>query len=49
MHSHRPGAAYPGLFTLMATMLANRFWGLAGAFFLVAWVDYHAPKHKRRA
>lgn len=55
------GAAYLGVFTLMATMLANRFWevegsarmalengffehlGLAGAFFLVAWVDFHAP------
>ncbi|WP_332877354.1 DoxX family protein [Massilia sp. S19_KUP03_FR1] len=59
------GAAYLGLFTLMATMLANRFWelagaarialengffehlGLAGAFFLVAWVDYHAPALRR--
>lgn len=54
------GAAYLGVFTLMATMLANRFWdldgparmalengffehlGLAGAFFLVAWLDFHA-------
>lgn len=51
------GAAYLGVFTLAATMLANRFWdvagparimvengffehlGLAGAFFLVAWID----------
>lgn len=55
------GAAYLGVFTLMATMLANRFWdlagparmmlengffehlGLAGAFFLVAWIDFHGP------
>jgi len=53
------GAAYLGVFTLLATLLANRFWevtgaarigvengffehlGLAGAFFLVAWVDFH--------
>lgn len=52
------GAAYLGVFTLMATWLANRFWdvsggarialengffehlGLAGAFLLVAWIDY---------
>ena len=51
------GAAYLGVFTLMATFVANRFWelsgpartmlengffehlGLAGAFFLVAWID----------
>ena len=56
------GAVYLGVFTLMATMLANRFWtlsgpartalengffehlGLAGAFLLVAWIDYHATK-----
>jgi uncharacterized membrane protein YphA (DoxX/SURF4 family) len=61
------GAAYLGLFTLMATMLANRFWelagparmalengffehlGLAGAFFLVAWLDYRAPAVRLRA
>lgn len=59
------GAAYLGLFTLAATMLANRFWelsgaariglengffehlGLAGAFFLVAWIDFTAGgKHR---
>ncbi len=61
------GALYLGLFTLMATMLANRFWelagparmalengffehlGLAGAFFLVAWVDYSATTSRPRA
>lgn len=55
------GAAYLGVFTLAATLLANRFWevsgparimvengffehlGLAGAFFLVAWIDRTAP------
>jgi uncharacterized membrane protein YphA (DoxX/SURF4 family) len=60
------GALYLGLFTLMATMLANRFWelagparmalengffehlGLAGAFFLVAWIDYRAPGRTQR-
>lgn len=54
------GALYLGVFTLAATLLANRFWelagparmmlengffehlGLAGAFFLVAWSDFHA-------
>jgi uncharacterized membrane protein YphA (DoxX/SURF4 family) len=52
------GAAYLGLFTLAANLVANRFWelsgmgrtmsengffehlGLAGAFFLVAWLDW---------
>jgi uncharacterized membrane protein YphA (DoxX/SURF4 family) len=61
------GATFLGLFTLMATMLANRFWelsgpgrmalengffehlGLAGAFFLVAWLDYHTPVRMPRA
>jgi uncharacterized membrane protein YphA (DoxX/SURF4 family) len=59
------GAAYLGVFTLLATFLANRFWelsgparialengffehlGLAGAFFLVAWIDFHAPAARR--
>jgi uncharacterized membrane protein YphA (DoxX/SURF4 family) len=54
------GAAFLGLFTLMATGVANRFWelqggarmmsengffehlGLAGAFVLVAWIDFHS-------
>jgi len=54
------GAAYLGVFTLVATFIANRFWdlagparmmlengffehlGLAGAFFLVAWIDFRA-------
>lgn len=59
------GAAYLGVFTLAATLLANRFWelsgaariglengffehlGLAGAFFLVAWIDFNAGgKHR---
>ena len=59
------GAAYLGVFTLLATLLANRFWelsgaariglengffehlGLAGAFFLVAWIDFNARgKHR---
>lgn len=56
------GAAYLGVFTLAATLLANRFWelagparislengffehlGLAGAFFLVAWIDVSARR-----
>jgi uncharacterized membrane protein YphA (DoxX/SURF4 family) len=60
------GAAYLGIFTLMATMLANRFWelagsarmplengffehlGLAGAFLLVAWVDFRAQSRAGR-
>jgi uncharacterized membrane protein YphA (DoxX/SURF4 family) len=54
------GALYLGGFTLMAMVVANRFWemsgverfmtenaffehlGLAGAFFLVAWLDVNA-------
>jgi len=52
------GAAYLGIFTIVATLVAGRFWemtgpgrmmaengffehlGLAGAFFLVAWIDF---------
>lgn len=59
------GAAYLGVFTLAATLLANRFWelsgaariglengffehlGLAGAFFLVAWIDFNAGGNRR--
>jgi len=59
------GAAYLGVFTLAATLLANRFWelsgaariglengffehlGLAGAFFLVAWIDFTAGGKRR--
>ena len=60
------GAAYLGVFTLMATFIANRFWdlsgparmalengffehlGLAGAFFLVAWLDLRARRAGER-
>lgn len=52
------GAGYLAVFTVMATLMANRFWemsgperfsaangffehlGLAGAFLLVAWLDF---------
>lgn len=54
------GALFLAVFTLMASLLANRFWeltgsarmpmensffehlGLAGAFLLVAWIDFRA-------
>lgn len=60
------GALYLGAFTLVATMVANRFWelsgparmqlengffehlGLAGAFFLVAWLDVQARADRRQ-
>lgn len=59
------GAAYLGVFTLVATFVANRFWessgparmmaengffehhGLAGAFFLVAWIDVRSRRNGR--
>jgi uncharacterized membrane protein YphA (DoxX/SURF4 family) len=59
------GAAYLGVFTLVATFVANRFWessgparmmaengffehlGLAGAFFLVAWINVRASRNGR--
>ena len=61
------GALFLAVFTLMASLLANRFWeltgsarmpmensffehlGLAGAFLLVAWVDFRASPRGGRA
>lgn len=60
------GALYLGRFTLVATLLADRFRdvagpgrimlengffglpGLAGAFLLVAWIDYHEQARAQR-